>query len=51
MFTRSISSFLKSSTRGLSHKFPAFFTAKELSFGMAARSKMLAGCDKLADAV
>lgn len=52
MFTRqAISSYLKSSTRGLTAKFPMFFSAKELNFGMGARSKMLAGCDKLADAV
>lgn len=28
-----------------------FFAAKELSFGMEARAKMLLGCEKLADAV
>ena len=30
---------------------PLAYFAKELSFGVEARNKMLEGCDKLADAV
>lgn len=52
MFSKSaVAHYIKSSSKGLTQKFPMFFAAKELSFGMEARAKMLRGCDKLADAV
>lgn len=49
MFAKS--SLTKTASRQLSQKIQRLFSAKELSFGMDARAKMLAGCDKLADAV
>lgn len=51
MFTKSVARYINSSSKGLSQKFPMFFSAKSLSFGKEAREKMLLGCEKLADAV
>lgn len=34
---KAVTQYIKSSTKGLSQKFPMFFAAKELSFGMEAR--------------
>jgi chaperonin GroEL len=42
---------LKHQAKSLSFKYGAFFAAKELTFGMDCRQRMLEGCDKLADAV
>lgn len=41
----------KHSSKSLAQRLQKLFSAKELSFGMDARAKMILGCDKLADAV
>lgn len=41
----------KSQSKQIGSQIPKFYAAKELSFGLQARQKMLRGCEKLADAV
>jgi len=43
--------FVKQQTKTLNHFAPAFFASKDIVFGTQCRSKMLEGCEKLADAV